>query len=34
MIGVIGKTGKVEFVTVGAGEQVEEALNVALKLSN
>jgi len=33
MIGVIGKTGKVEFVTVGAGEQAEEALNLALKLS-
>ena len=33
MISVIGKTGKVEFVTVGAGEQAEEALNLALKLS-
>ena len=33
MISVIGKDGKVAFVTVGAGESAEEALNVALKLA-
>jgi cytochrome c biogenesis protein CcmG/thiol:disulfide interchange protein DsbE len=34
MISVIGKDGKVAFVTVGAGEAAEEALNFALKLGN
>ena len=33
MISVIGKDGKVAFVTVGAGEEAEEAIRVAIALS-
>jgi cytochrome c biogenesis protein CcmG/thiol:disulfide interchange protein DsbE len=32
MISVIGKDGKIAFVTVGAGEDAEEALSLAVKL--